>query len=39
MNEQLLQNELAKATPGADGVGDSRYPQLGNGGYDAQHYT
>ena len=39
MNEQLLQDELAKATPGADGIGDSRYPQLGNSGYDAQHYT
>jgi aminopeptidase N len=24
---------------GADGVGDSFYPQLGNGGYDTQHYT
>jgi hypothetical protein len=27
------------ADPGADGVGDSLYPQYGNGGYDAQHYT
>ena len=27
------------AQPGADGIGDSYYPQLGNGGYDAQHYT
>jgi len=24
--------------PGAPGIGDSYYPQLGNGGYDAQHY-
>jgi len=24
---------------GADGIGDAYYPQLGNGGYDAQHYT
>ena len=24
--------------PGADGLGDRLYPQLGNGGYDAQHY-
>lgn len=24
--------------PGSDGLGDSLYPQLGNGGYDAQHY-
>ncbi|WP_416973107.1 M1 family metallopeptidase [Streptomyces sp. 4F14] len=25
-------------TPGADGVGDTYFPQLGNGGYDALHY-
>jgi aminopeptidase N len=25
--------------PGAEGIGDSYYPQLGNGGYDALHYT
>lgn len=25
--------------PGADGVGDSYFPQLGNGGYDARHYA
>jgi aminopeptidase N len=24
---------------GADGIGDPDFPQLGNGGYDAQHYT
>lgn len=24
---------------GSDGLGDSLYPQLGNGGYDVQHYT
>ncbi len=24
---------------GSDGIGDSLYPQLGNGGYDALHYT
>ena len=24
---------------GADGLGDVLYPQLGNGGYDVQHYT
>ena len=28
-----------KAAPGAPGAGDSLYPQLGNGGYDVQHYT
>lgn len=27
------------ATPGADSIGDSFYPGLGNGGYDVQHYT
>ncbi len=25
--------------PGADGIGDSDFPLLGNGGYDAQHYS
>lgn len=32
---------LAQDTPrpGADGIGDSFYPLLGNGGYDALHYT
>jgi aminopeptidase N len=24
--------------PGAPGIGDTYYPELGNGGYDAQHY-
>ena len=28
-----------EARPGAPGVGDSLYPNLGNGGYDVQHYT
>ena len=31
-----LQND---ATVGASGVGDPYFPELGNGGYDAQHYT
>jgi aminopeptidase N len=26
-------------TPGATGIGDPYYPTLGNGGYDARHYT
>jgi aminopeptidase N len=26
------------ASPGADGVGDRLFPQLGNGGYDVKHY-
>ncbi len=29
----------AVAVKGAPGIGDSYYPQLGNGGYDVQHYT
>ena len=28
-----------EAEPGAPGVGDSLYPNFGNGGYDVQHYT
>jgi len=28
-----------EAQPGSDGAGDSLYPNLGNGGYDVQHYT
>jgi aminopeptidase N len=28
-----------KASPGAPGIGDSLYPNFGNGGYDVQHYT
>lgn len=24
--------------PGADGIGDAYFPQMGNGGYDVQHY-
>jgi len=28
-----------QAEPGAPGIGDSLYPQFGNGGYDVQHYT
>ena len=27
------------ANPGAPGIGDSLYPNFGNGGYDVQHYT
>jgi aminopeptidase N len=33
---QLPQGE---PTPGGSGVGDPYFPELGNGGYDAQHYT
>ena len=28
----------AAPRPGADGIGDRLFPQLGNGGYDAKHY-
>ena len=34
-----LQDTPIVAHPGADGLGDPYYPQLGNGGYDAQHYA
>ncbi len=35
----LLTVTIASAQqPGADGVGDRLYPQLGNGGYDVEHY-
>jgi len=29
----------SKKTIGSEGIKDSRYPNLGNGGYDVQHYT
>jgi aminopeptidase N len=29
----------ATPSPGADGIGDTYYPGLGNGGYDVEHYT
>jgi aminopeptidase N len=31
--------EDVQARPGAPGIGDSLYPNLGNSGYDVQHYT
>ena len=31
--------EVAQAEAGAAGLGDTLYPQLGNSGYDVQHYT
>ncbi len=31
--------ERAVPTAGSEGVGDSYFPQLGNGGYDTLHYT
>jgi aminopeptidase N len=30
--------QAAAPTPGAPGLGDRLFPQLGNGGYDVQHY-
>ena len=30
---------LASPQVGAPGIGDSLYPDFGNGGYDVQHYT
>lgn len=39
----LLAAGLAQAQgpgePGAEGIGDSYFPLMGNGGYDVQHYT
>ena len=28
-----------RPSPGAPGIGDRLFPTLGNGGYDAKHYT
>lgn len=36
----MLAHPIALAQPaGADGLGDRLYPQLGNAGYDVQHYS
>ncbi len=35
----LVQAQDKNTQVGADGLGDSYFPQLGNGGYDAVHYT
>ena len=35
----LVGCRTASYPPGAEGIGDAYYPQLGNGGYDALHYT
>ncbi len=37
----LAQNPVAAqvARPGSPGLGDPYFPQMGNGGYDVQHYT
>ncbi|MGW2783968.1 M1 family metallopeptidase [Streptomyces populi] len=35
----LLIAASSAPTPGADGVGDTYFPQLGNGGFDARHYA
>ena len=31
--------QAVESDPGASGIGDSLYPNLGNSGYDVQHYT
>ena len=35
----LASGVVSAQEPGADGLGDNLYPQLGNGGYDVQHYS
>ncbi|MET9901448.1 M1 family metallopeptidase [Streptomyces sp. NPDC006446] len=35
----LLIAASSAPTPGADGIGDAYFPQLGNGGFDARHYA
>ena len=35
----LLTRPVDAQRPGAPGLGDSLFPQLGNGGYDVQHYS
>ncbi|MEV0736521.1 M1 family metallopeptidase [Streptomyces sp. NPDC050549] len=35
----LVISASSAPTPGADGIGDSYFPQLGNGGFDARHYA
>ena len=35
----LASGVVSAQEPGADGLGDNLYPQLGNGGYDVRHYT
>jgi aminopeptidase N len=35
----LLISGVQAQEPGADGIGDPYFENLGNGGYDAQHYT
>ncbi|GGS13954.1 peptidase [Streptomyces humidus] len=34
----LVISASSAPTPGADGIGDVYFPQLGNGGFDARHY-
>lgn len=35
----ITEDEPQQPSPGASGVGDPYFPHLGNGGYDALHYT
>ena len=36
---EAAESPAQEASPGADNLGDPYYPQMGNGGYDAQHHT
>ena len=38
-NDSVAENPAEQARPGAPGLGDPYYAGLGNGGYDALHYT
>jgi aminopeptidase N len=35
----IVHSVMAQGTKGEAGIGDDYYPELGNGGYDSQHYT
>lgn len=35
----LVHAQSPGGQPGSDGIGDPYFPKMGNGGYDAQHYT
>ena len=37
--EATTSTTVAPGEPGADGLGDSFYPKMGNGGYDVTHYA
>ncbi len=39
ISTDAAESSAQEASPGADNLGDPYYPQMGNGGYNAQHYT